>query len=60
MYFYFSTQAVALANQKLLGIPSVSSTYIKLPFLHLFSEIHPGSNVIFYASATINTYNNIL
>jgi hypothetical protein len=28
--FYFSIQAVALANQKLLGIPSVSATYIKL------------------------------
>jgi hypothetical protein len=32
MSFYLPIQAVALANQKLLGIPSVSVTCIKLPF----------------------------
>jgi hypothetical protein len=57
IYFYFSIQAVALANQKLLGIPSVSDTYIKLPFIlkHLFQKIHPGSFVICYAAATFSS-----
>jgi hypothetical protein len=57
IYFYFSIQAVALANQKLLGIPSVSDTYIKLPFLlkHLFQKIHLGLFVICYAAATFSS-----
>lgn len=45
IYFYFSMQVVALANQKLLGIPSVSATYITTILLFkpsFVQRIHPG------------------
>jgi len=52
--FYFSIQAVALANQKLLGIPSVSDTYIKLPFLFKTSFLENTPWLVFYLLCSSN------